>query len=214
MPNKALTPQQARSRESLSKLLTATAKVLQSHGLEGATIPRIAKQAGLSAGSVYRRFEDKDALLEAVILHMMQRQEERLSSQANIDAIRQIPLPSLARQSFRSMLTVYRANAGFLRAARRFAEMRTGTAFYRKVDKLERRAFERARDIFLLHREQMTHPDPGKAVALALLMVASAVREVAFADKASFVAVLPADDDALAKELVRAFLRYVGAPEQ
>ncbi|HET9365675.1 MAG TPA: helix-turn-helix domain-containing protein, partial [Candidatus Angelobacter sp.] len=65
---RALAPQQERSRESLRKLLKAAAEVLGQHGVEGTTIPRIAQHAGLTPGAVYRRFHDKEALLEEVIL--------------------------------------------------------------------------------------------------------------------------------------------------
>src|SRR4051794_11152851 len=75
---KSLVPQQARTRESLRKLLKAASEVLGQHGIEGATIPRIAAHAGLTPGAVYRRFKDKDALLEAVLLGILERQNERL----------------------------------------------------------------------------------------------------------------------------------------
>src|ERR1700689_4602710 len=48
MARKTLAPQQARSRESTRKLLKAAAEVLGQHGVEGATIPRIAEHAGLT----------------------------------------------------------------------------------------------------------------------------------------------------------------------
>src|SRR5262252_5506298 len=78
MATKSLAPQQARSRESLRKLLKAAGEVLGQHGVEGTTIPRIAAHAGLTPGAIYRRFKDKDALLEAVILRLVERQDERL----------------------------------------------------------------------------------------------------------------------------------------
>src|SRR5580692_92355 len=59
---------QARSRDSLSRLLKATVEVLDEDGIEGATIPRIAARAGVSPGTVYRRFPDKDALLREVCI--------------------------------------------------------------------------------------------------------------------------------------------------
>ena len=40
-----LAPQQERSRESLRKLMKATREVMGQHGLDGATIPRIAAHA-------------------------------------------------------------------------------------------------------------------------------------------------------------------------
>src|ERR1700678_2850992 len=69
-------PQQQRSRKTLEKLLAATTAMLEQDGLEGATIPRIAAQAGVSVGSVYRRFEDKDALFRAQFLHLTERSVE------------------------------------------------------------------------------------------------------------------------------------------
>jgi len=59
-------PRQARSRESLL-LLDAAEIVLVKYGPEGATLPRIAKQARLSPASVYRRFRDKEALMQALV---------------------------------------------------------------------------------------------------------------------------------------------------
>src|SRR3954468_17875943 len=89
---KSLVPPPARSRESLRKLLKAAAEVLGQHGVEGATIPRIAAHAGLTPGAIYRRFTDKDALFEAVILATLGRQQDRLPLGTTAEAARQIPL--------------------------------------------------------------------------------------------------------------------------
>ena len=79
---KNLEPQQARSRESLRKLLKAAAEVLGQHGIEGTTIPRIAAHAGLTPGAIYRRFDDKDALLETMILGILERQGRAIAYRA------------------------------------------------------------------------------------------------------------------------------------
>src|ERR1700761_4861932 len=95
---KTLAPQQERSRESLRKLQKATAEVLGQHGVEGTTIPRIAQHAGLTPGAIYRRFHDKDALLEATILGILERQDERLRSGLSPETVGQIPLPVFIEQ--------------------------------------------------------------------------------------------------------------------
>ena len=46
----------------MHRLLSATEALLEHGGLEAATVPAIAKAAGLSVGVVYRRFPDKDML--------------------------------------------------------------------------------------------------------------------------------------------------------
>ena len=152
MARKTLAPQQARSRESLRKLLKAAAEVLGQHGVEGATIPRIAQHAGLSPGAVYRRFHDKDALLEAAVLGIMQRQDERIRVALTPAMARQIPLAVFSEQLIHSMLLSYRASAGLLRAIRQFTQGRPHTAFYRKVVKLEFRSYRYLVGLFLVHR--------------------------------------------------------------
>src|ERR1700732_4849463 len=133
MAKKTLEPQQARSRESLRKLQKATAEVLGQHGVEGTTIPRIAQHAGLTPGAIYRRFHDKDALLEATILGILERQEERMKTGITPAAAGQIPLPVFADQVTGGMVLSYRVNAALLRAMRQFVQSRVHTAFYKKA---------------------------------------------------------------------------------
>src|SRR5271163_3940321 len=128
-----LEPQQARSRESLRKLLKAAAEVLGQHGVEGTTIPRIAQHAGLTPGAVYRRFPDKDTLLETAILGILERQDERLRVALTPEMARQIPLAVFAEQMITNTLISYRASAGLLRAVRQFVQARDQTAFYKKA---------------------------------------------------------------------------------
>ncbi|WIX99538.1 TetR/AcrR family transcriptional regulator [Amycolatopsis mongoliensis] len=59
-------PQQARSRESLQKVLAAAEHVLAAGGLEEFTVGAVAERAGMSVGAIYSRFSGKDQLLYAV----------------------------------------------------------------------------------------------------------------------------------------------------
>ncbi|MFI6305040.1 TetR/AcrR family transcriptional regulator [Amycolatopsis thailandensis] len=59
-------PQQARSRESLQKVLAAAEHVLAVQGIEEFTVGAVAEQAGMSVGAIYRRFSGKNQLLYAV----------------------------------------------------------------------------------------------------------------------------------------------------
>jgi AcrR family transcriptional regulator len=206
-----LEPQQARSRESLRKLQKAAAEVLGQHGVEGATIPRIARHAGLTPGAVYRRFHDKDALLEATILGILERQDERLRTGTTPEMAGQIPLPVFAEQLIYGMLVSYRANAGLIRAMRQFVQGKCGTAFWKKASKVEFHAFERVVELFLAGRRDIQHPDPRTAVALGLMMVISTLHELVVAPQDSKVwhGLLPKDDQSLKRELTRAFLSYL-----
>ena len=59
-------PQQARSRESLQRVLAAAEHVLATGGVEEFTVGAVADRAGMSVGAIYRRFSGKDQLLYAV----------------------------------------------------------------------------------------------------------------------------------------------------
>lgn len=60
-------PKQARALETLDTLLEGAAQVLEQRGYARATTNRIADAAGVSVGTVYEYFPDKDALFAALI---------------------------------------------------------------------------------------------------------------------------------------------------
>src|SRR3954462_13048013 len=66
-------PQQRRSRESLERVLTAGERVLADNGYEGFTIGEVSRRAKVSVGSVYGRFDNKEALIHAIHARMMAR---------------------------------------------------------------------------------------------------------------------------------------------
>jgi AcrR family transcriptional regulator len=210
---KTLEPQQERSRESLRKLLKAAAEVLGQHGVEGTTIPRIAEHAGLTPGAVYRRFHDKDALLETAILGILERQDERLKEGMAPAMVAQIPLDVFAEQLVGGMVLTYRANAALLRALRQFIQGRTNAAFLKKATTLEVRAYERVVDLILTHRKDIRHPNPRAAVSLGLMMIISTIYELIVMPGSAkdWKGLLPKDDHALKRELTRAFLSYLEA---
>jgi AcrR family transcriptional regulator len=210
-----LEPQQARSRESLRKLQKAAAEVLGQHGVEGTTIPRIAAHAGLTPGAVYRRFSDKDALLESVILGILERQDERLRTGLTPETAAQIPLPVFAGQLINSLVVSYRANAGLLRAMRQFVRGKANTDFWKKVSRLEIRTYEHLVELFLASAKDIRHPEPKMAVSLGMMMVISTLHElvVEVSDTKAWKGLLPQDDRTLKNELTRAFLSYLGAGE-
>ena len=60
-------PGQARSRETVSVILEASARILESDGLDAFNTNAIAARAGVSIGSLYQYFPNKDAILLALI---------------------------------------------------------------------------------------------------------------------------------------------------
>lgn len=209
-PEQTLAPQQARSRESLSKLLKAAVEVLGQHGVAGTTIPRIAAHAGLTPGAVYRRFRNKDVLLETAILYILDRQDKFLRQSLTVEAAAQIPFATLAEQVINSLVVSYRTNATLLRAVRQLLQDKQGTPFWKKAAKLEMRTFEHVIAILVASGE-IKHESPRAAAALGLVMVIGTLWEVVLnpGDIRLWRGLLPKDDKALKGELMRSFLRYL-----
>ena len=212
-PEQTLAPQQARSRESLKRLLKATVEVLGQQGVAGTTIPRIAAHAGLTPGAVYRRFRNKDVLLETAILRVLEDQTKVLLLLLSVEAAAEIPIATLAEQVINSLVVSYRANASLLRAIRQFLQEKEGSLFWKKASKLELRTFEYLVAIFVTSGREIQHADPRAAVALGLMMVVGTLWEVVVnpGDIKVWKGLLPKDDRTLKVELTRSFLRYLGA---
>lgn len=60
-------PTQSRSRATYEAIVEAAAQVFERHGYAAGTTNRIAERAGVSIGTLYQYFEDKDAVLHAVV---------------------------------------------------------------------------------------------------------------------------------------------------
>ncbi|WP_217213009.1 TetR/AcrR family transcriptional regulator [Streptomyces sp. AC550_RSS872] len=60
------TPQQARSKARLTRVLEAAERVLVSEGVQALTTTRIAAEAQVSVGSLYQYLPDRDAIVDAL----------------------------------------------------------------------------------------------------------------------------------------------------
>ncbi|MFP5487927.1 MAG: TetR/AcrR family transcriptional regulator [Acidimicrobiia bacterium] len=68
---------QTLKREVRDRILAAAEREFYDHGFDGATMAGIAKRAGTAGANVYRYFEDKAALFEAVItVEFVERHDE------------------------------------------------------------------------------------------------------------------------------------------
>ncbi|MBK7960384.1 MAG: TetR/AcrR family transcriptional regulator [Bdellovibrionales bacterium] len=66
-------PTQERSRQTVSTILDACAKILVQEGYFGVTTDKIAKDAGVSIGSIYQFFGNKESVISAVIVDLFER---------------------------------------------------------------------------------------------------------------------------------------------
>ncbi|MFL5385458.1 MAG: TetR/AcrR family transcriptional regulator [Longimicrobiaceae bacterium] len=202
-------PRQERSRETLARLLDAAEAVLAEGGLEAATVPAIAKRAGLSVGAVYRRFPDKDALLRAVYFRMIARARERNAANMNPELYAAMPLETVLRAMVRGIVQHYRENRTLLQAMHQYAETHGDAEFRRRAAGLNDDALAQLAALVSARRDEIRHPDPDAAVRFALLMVGLVLRGVLLRTQ-SLPGAFLRDDVSLEEELTRMVLGYLG----
>jgi len=213
MPNQiALPAHQARSRESLARLLQATVEVLDKYGIEGATIPRIAARAGVSPGTVYRRFPDKDALLREVCLRMLEANYRQTAELFAPELWQDKSLAETARAVVDFILDRNRTHRGLVRALLIFTLQHPNAAFVRRSAVLREKTLHLVAELLLRRRHEIQHPDPEAAVNFALLMARTAAQGVLVLPQALSRPV-PGVEDQLEQDLPRMVLRYLGIKE-
>lgn len=72
------TPQQDRAKDTVAKILDATAELLEESGHTKLTTTRVAKRSGLNVATVYHYFPNKLALLHALAKKFAEEQQERI----------------------------------------------------------------------------------------------------------------------------------------
>jgi AcrR family transcriptional regulator len=86
-------PVQRRSRERVELILKAAAELLAEGGIDALTTRSLAERTGISVGTIYRYFDNRDAIITAYLDHDLERIEESVTS----------ALMALERVTFRSM---------------------------------------------------------------------------------------------------------------
>lgn len=201
-------PQQKRSQATLERLLNATIRSLAEHGLEGTVIPRIAALAEVAPASVYRRFVNKDALMRAAFLHLLERSNE--ANKSELPAMLQHPtLRESADALIRLMFLQYRQHPRLLRALARFIDADTDTAFVAAACAIMEENVQLSVQCLLVHREQIRHASPERALQFAVLHAITSVEAIALEPMSLWHSVIPEPDEKLAEELARSFVAYL-----
>lgn len=98
----------------VERILDAGQDMLIAHGYDGASTNRIAEAAGISPGSLYQYFPNKDAIAAAVI----DRYSDQLSSRvaARVSERLDQPAPDYVRESIAALVDALDVHPEFLRA--------------------------------------------------------------------------------------------------
>jgi AcrR family transcriptional regulator len=100
-------PRQRRSRETVNVILDGAARVFAERGYAGGTTNRIARAAGVSVGSLYEYFPNKDAVLVALAERHLQEMMFEVESHLVQAGRRSQSLDALLHRFVDAMLAVH-----------------------------------------------------------------------------------------------------------
>jgi len=92
----------------VAAILTAAAQVLERRGYASATTDAIAERAGVSVGSVYQYFPNKDAILVALAERHMEQGYRLLRGMLDEERGEAVDLEGLIRRSVDAMMALHR----------------------------------------------------------------------------------------------------------
>ncbi len=184
---------QARSAQTVQNIVEAAARILEQRGFDAYTTNAIAERAGISIGSLYQYFPNKDAVTVALMRReteqlaadiaaasQIEDWREALSRMVHVAVVQQLRRPRLAK--------LLDSEEG--RLARQRGELRS-------VDRLA------AQIVKVLERGEIEHGGPARDLAFDLIAITRGMTDMA-GERGE------ADAPALMRRVGRAVLRYIG----
>jgi AcrR family transcriptional regulator len=197
-------PQQARTREGLSRMLDAAEALVAQKGFDEVGIVEIARRAGSSVGGFYRRFRDKDGLLHA--LHERFCEEARATADAALEPGRWAGATTagIIGEFTTFLVQIYREREGFFRAF--LLRGSSDPTVRERTDRLFQDLSERLATLLRGRRAEIAHPDPQLAAAFGLHVVLATLNHSVQSQPSG----LRLSDNRIISELTRVFTAYLG----
>ncbi len=201
-------PQQDRSARTRSKLMDATEQLLTSEGIGGVTIAKVTKLASSSNGSFYHYFQDKSALLYAVVERRAIEITVTVAQGLDPEAWEDVPLIDVLEGYVRFSLKSGKRSPGLLEAQRVLAQEDTNIAArLQKTNKETRQALLRILEPKL---DQIGHPEPEVALRLMVETLRAMINRRLRGHSQSNSALLPKQsEEAFIGELRRMTAAYL-----
>jgi len=195
-------PKQARAKQSVNRILEVTAQLLAEEGLERTNVNRIARAVGISAGSIYQYFPDKQALVGALV-------EDRflLLYSRNIDWVAGAmdrPIAEVAETLLRRTVAFYQENLQLMQVLHQQVNQIPANS---QVSHVRQQVFGLTRILLISSREPLSFAD----VDVAATMLIQTIRT--FAPQIAGAAPYPVSQERMIRETVVMMCRYVGAAE-
>jgi len=202
-------PKQTRSERTLYRILDVAEELIQEKGVNGVSIPEIARRAGSSVGGFYARFRDKNELLRALEEQFFEELSARLSRLADAQRWARAEVPEIVAACVAELVAVARERhhlmTAFLLRGIQDPALRAGAIEFRQ------KVAGSLTALFLARSPAPNHPDPALAIDLAVQLAFGLIQQRAVLGETR-AAGRKLGDQELQRELARVFLSYLGIP--
>jgi AcrR family transcriptional regulator len=200
-------PRQARTHQSLERLLDVAETMLQDKNFDDIHVSEIASRAETSVAAFYRRFKDKDALLHA--LHERRCEEGYATGEDALDPARWdgASIVEILSAVFPFLVEIFHSNESLDRAI--FQRVLTDEQMRERSMKLNRYVVDGLSALLLERSSEINHPAPRTAVSFALVQALAMLVHHYIVGIRDLMPV-PLSDDQVADELVKSCLGYLG----
>ncbi len=159
-------PQQDRSAVTRNKLMDAAEQLLTAESAGGVTIAKVTRLAGSSNGSFYHYFQDKNALLYAMVERRAIEVTETVAQGLDPEKWRDVPLIDILEGYIRFSIKSGKRSPGLLVAQRALAREDPNVA--QRLHKTHKKTHQVLMVILKPKLDQIGHPQPKLALQFML----------------------------------------------
>lgn len=195
-------PRQARSKATVDSILSASAQVLVRYGFDGMTTNMVADKAGVSIGSLYQYFPNKEAIVGALIERHMEEMNGIVL--AELTRVAKLPLAQAARAVIE--LTI-RAHAVDPELHRVLTEQVPRVGRLSKLADFDQLGHRMVAGLLAARRDEIAIRDPDMAAFILVSTIESVVHRAALLHPHRL------RDPALVEETTLLVTRYLGVAD-
>jgi len=189
---------QARSTATVGAIMRATARILVKRGYQATTTNHIADAAGVSVGSLYQYFPNKEAIVAALLDEHLERTQEFLRA-GTANALDQ-PLENAARALIEGLIAAHRVDPDLHRV---FVEELPRIATFERIHQLEQDTLALVRAYIEVRLPELAKRRKVDVVAFVIVHAVEAVTHGAVLFRRDLL-----EDPAFVDEVVRLVVRY------
>jgi AcrR family transcriptional regulator len=195
-------PRQERSRETVATILAATSRVLVKRGFDGLTTNAVAAAAGVSIGSLYQYFPNKEALVAGLIEHHINTINSAIL--AELQRVAMLPIAQAARRVIELSIRAHSIDPELHRVLTEQVPRIGKLAKLRELEEITSRAVA---GLLAMRKSELAITD----VELAAFMLVSTIE--AIVHRAALLYPERLSDPRLVDEATLVVTRYLGVAE-